>query len=940
MKIDAKLSQSLRTVSEAAKSVLTLLRYPAFIICEDGTLGATNSDWCDMFGPFETAKNIMVSDLFSDRTGKILLAFLQNQDSQKGTLKLKDTCLLCPTGNKYIASIRAICIENELLVSLKIHHKKQGSDYFKDFSIGSLHNMILEAIPAPVFCKNTDHIYTACNDEFLEYIGQKRENVIGKSIEEVSKSKEANVYRAADDKLFEEGGKQVYETAVKHSDGTAKTVIFHKSVLRDATNSVVGLIGIILDISRRQEAEQKAQYSQTMLQAIVDNSPAYIFVKDLQGRYLLTSDKITRDHNWPKGHMIGKTDHELFPEKIAKRFIETDQQMLTKKGAVTLRDYQDIQGNLKYHLTDKFPLYDNDGNIDRIAIIANDITELVEAENKLKEASQELEQTVISRTKELSEEISYRRRTENDLREMLASSPVAVGISSIEQGALSFANDSLCNLLGFTQDELINNTTLQFWKSIEQRDKLVDELKHYGKTEPIEVEILTKEKKTLWVLLSWNKLHIDGEDKIVSWLSNIEQLKSAEKTLKKSHSELESRVTLRTAELEREIVERKNIEQALRKREEQFEAYATSSSDWFWGMDENLHFDMLSERFSEITGLLPEKILGKKRWEATDEFYRDASWTTHMDDLNRHRPFRDFRMTMTREDGSILHAVTSGVPIFDDHGSFKGYRGTGRDVTKEVETQKAAEKMENQLHQAQKMEAIGQLTGGIAHDFNNILAIILGNTELMQEILSESHKLQSYLSAVERSATRGAQLTQRLLAYSRKQELRPSTIGMFQLIEGIVDLVDRLLGETIEISYAFDPNTAPVFADSGQLENAFVNLCINARDAMPNGGALSIKTGNRYVSKADALYYDGLEPGHYSYLCVTDTGNGMDAETLEHVFEPFFTTKEVGKGTGLGLSMIYGFAKQSGGTVNLQSELGKGTKAQILLPSATEQPTE
>jgi len=242
--------------------------------------------------------------------------------------------------------------------------------------------------------------------------------------------------------------------------------------------------------------------------------------------------------------------------------------------------------------------------------------------------------------------------------------------------------------------------------------------------------------------------------------------------------------------------------------------------------------------------------------------------------------------------------------------------------------------VEEQLHQAQKMEAIGQLTGGIAHDFNNILAVILGNIELVQEQLTKDSFLTKYMSTIDRAAMRGAKLTQRLLAYSRKQELRPVSLHLNEMIEGILNLVDRLLGETITIKCDYSENTAPVKADANQLENALMNLCINARDAMPNGGDLNIKTGMLQIDESNEGEYPELKFGEYCWLSVQDTGCGMDAETLEHVFEPFFTTKEVGKGTGLGLSMVYGFAHQSDGTVVLSSTLDAGTTAVIILPSS------
>ncbi|WP_267879426.1 hybrid sensor histidine kinase/response regulator [Sneathiella glossodoripedis] len=524
--------------------------------------------------------------------------------------------------------------------------------------------------------------------------------------------------------------------------------------------------------------------------------------------------------------------------------------------------------------------------------------------------------------------------SENSLRDMLAASPVALGISDIKTGKISFVNESLSNLLKMPAEDLLGDTTFQFWRKAEDRVAFVEEFKRTGRVKPKEMQIQRHNGEPVWVLISWTTIIIENEPKIVFWLNDISQIKEAEEVLKASHETLEQHVAQRTEELRSEIEERRKIEDALRKSEEQFEAFASSASDWFWATDENHIFNHVSDRFEEMTGLSADDFMGKSRMEVLEKYADEEVWREHHDIILNHKPFREFTYAATRNDGSVLYASISGMPIFDNNGEFKGYRGAGRDITHQIIADEQAHQMEEQLRQSQKMEALGQLTGGIAHDFNNILAVILGNVELAREKIEKDLQLESHLKIVEASAIKGATLTQRLLAYSRKQSLRPVAVNLNELVSGILTLVDRLLGETIVIETEFNDETPPVFADANQLENALMNLCINSRDAMPNGGILRISTGMLDLNTNRELYPD-LSPGCYSWLEVTDTGKGMDPQTLAHVFEPFFTTKEVGKGTGLGLSMVYGFAHQSNGTVDIDSKSGDGTRARIVLPSYT-----
>jgi len=257
----------------------------------------------------------------------------------------------------------------------------------------------------------------------------------------------------------------------------------------------------------------------------------------------------------------------------------------------------------------------------------------------------------------------------------------------------------------------------------------------------------------------------------------------------------------------------------------------------------------------------------------------------------------------------------------------------GRDITPEKAQAEALRQAEDALRQAQKMEAVGQLTGGIAHDFNNMLGVIIGGLDLLQRRLDpEDQRTKRYIESVTEAANRAAALTQRLLAFSRQQPLRPEIIDVNRLLAGLSDLLQRSLGTDVRLETVLAGGLWRINADPNQLENALLNLCVNARDAMPEGGHLTIETRNAYLDEHYAASNPEVTEGPYVLICISDTGEGMTEDVMAKAFDPFFTTKPVGKGTGLGLSQVYGFVKQSGGHLKLYSEVGNGTSAKIYLP--------
>ena len=331
------------------------------------------------------------------------------------------------------------------------------------------------------------------------------------------------------------------------------------------------------------------------------------------------------------------------------------------------------------------------------------------------------------------------------------------------------------------------------------------------------------------------------------------------------------------------------------------------------------------------------KMLGYSLGELDNRPWSDV---THPDDIADNQALSEklirgeitsYRMEkrFIRKDGETVWALLT-VSLVGDNVAHANFRvAMIEDVTERKH-------VEEQLRQAQKMEAVGQLTGGVAHDFNNLLAVIMGNLELIESRVSADAGVSQMIERGIKATERGASLTDRLLAFSRKQTSLPITVDLNKLVADTEDILRRTLGERIEIKTTPASDLWLCRADQSQLENALLNMSINARDAMPEGGTLTIQTANIALDDESAAAHLDVEPGRYVMLSVSDTGSGISDDALKHVFEPFFTTKDVGKGSGLGLSMVYGFAKQSGGAVTIHSEPGEGTSANLYLAALTE----
>ena len=382
----------------------------------------------------------------------------------------------------------------------------------------------------------------------------------------------------------------------------------------------------------------------------------------------------------------------------------------------------------------------------------------------------------------------------------------------------------------------------------------------------------------------------------------------------------------------REVTGRIQAERLLRESEQRFRTLFEESKDVFYISTEEGRFLDINPAGVELFGYaskeeLFEVNIGRELYVYPQDRKRFVEL------VNVTSYAKDYEVLMKRKNGEKLWVIITSTALRDHRGIVTGYRGVIRDVTEH-------KKLEQQLLQSQKMEAIGLLAGGIAHDFNNILTAIIGYGNLLKKNLQDNDRLRGFADQVLESANRASRLTKSILAFSRKQVLKSQAVDLNAIIAQVEKLLVRLIGEDVMLKAVLHGADMTVMADSIQLEQVLINLATNARDAMPNGGSLVIETSIEKLDEEHARAYGLREPGKYAVVTVQDTGSGFDEETEARIFEPFFTTKEAGKGTGLGLSIVHGIINQHGGSIMADSKPGAGTKFNFYLPLVLPKPGE
>jgi len=638
------------------------------------------------------------------------------------------------------------------------------------------------------------------------------------------------------------------------------------------------------EVSREVLSQSEARYRN-----ILDSMEEAYFEVGFDGRVRFYNSTVLRYLGYTADEILEMHYRDLVDEENAEKLSRTFRQVFSENKPLKGFDWQIIckDGTAIPVESSVSLLRDANGKPVGFKGIVRDASERIRAEEALRE-SEERYRSIL--------DIMEEGYLEDDLK-----------------GTVTFVNDAACRLMGYTREELVGMNYRQYTtpESARRLYEIYNRIYTTGRPEFMQDYEIVRKDGSIRVHQANSVLLRDKEGKPCGF-----------------------RI------LARDVTDRKKAEDALRESEKRYRMIARNMHDTIWAIDFDMRFTYLSPSIVRLTGYTPEETQGRPMAEQmtpeshalTEAMLGKAVALAIGDEETNTDGLGPIELELVRKDGSLVSVEVTAAFNRDETGRAIGLVGTARDITERRQAEEMKARLESQLIQAQKMESIGRLAGGVAHDFNNMLSVILGYVTLIKMRLDDKEALQHDIQEIERAASRSRDITAQLLAFSRKQIITPRPMELNGLIIGGQKTLARLIGEDIELTFFPGEGLWKVSVDPSQMEQILINLAVNARDAMNDGGKLTIETVNVTLDEEYCRVHLDSRPGHYVLIAVSDNGVGMDRETLENIFEPFYTTKETGRGTGLGLAMVYGIVKQNGGFINVYSEPGQGTTFRIYLP--------
>lgn len=747
---------------------------------------------------------------------------------------------------------------------------------------------------------------------------------IGLPLSQVAQSIHEDDWRRVEEAIAEvlaRGGPYRCEYRVRQADGCYRWIEANGRVELGDRGQALRFPGVLIGIDERKRIEAERDRADDLLRTFMEAVPGVVYAKDHQGRMLVANRGTAELIGKPTETFLGKTDAEFLEDKAqAKTIMATDRRIM--EGGIAEQIEEEVRlpdGRPAVWLSTKAPLRNETGQV--IGLIGSSVD--VTVRKRLEDRRLALVQ-LTDRVRELQTPADIAYAAAEILGETLGVSRAGYGSIDAAAETITIERDwnapgihSLAGTLRFRDyGSFIND--LKRGESVVFADAEKDPRTagHAAMLKAISaqaiVNIPVTEQRGLVALLylnhatarEWREDELAFVRDVAERTQTVIERRRAEAELLALAISLERQVEERTAERDR---------------------VWRHSRDLLVVADANGVFRAVNPAWKTILGHVPGEMVGRSFRDFV--WHEDAERTQHgLENAVAQRDLTNFENRYTHKDGTLrwISWRTS-----TEDGFVYAY---GRDITEERQQAEALRLAEETLRQSQKMEAVGQLTGGIAHDFNNMLAVVIGSLDLLvRRIGTADAGARRYIDAAGEAARRAGLLTQRLLAFSRQQPLRPEPVDANRLLAGMSDLLRHSLGVDIRLETVLAGGLWHTHADPNQLENVILNLAVNARDAMPEGGHLTMETQNAHLDSRYCATHLGVSAGQYVLIAVTDSGTGMPEEIIAKAFDPFFTTKGVGKGTGLGLSQVYGFVKQSGGHVKIYSEVGQGTTVKIYL---------